>query len=96
MKLNYSLVTRRTFLNTLFGGWLATFSLGSLYAVWRGAFPTLGKEPDFVVLPKPGDFLDIPTNSTKPFAWGGRARVHLQEGGQYRSGTQRRLLSHGM
>ena len=72
MKLNYSLVTRRTFLNTLFGGWVATFSLGSLYAVWRGAFPTLGKEPDFVVLPKPSDYLDIPTNSTKPFAWGGK------------------------
>lgn len=72
MKLNYSLVTRRTFLNTLFGGWVATFCAGSLYALWRGAFPTLGKEPDFVVLNKASDYLDIPPNTTKPFAWGGK------------------------
>ncbi|GEM_PF-6882558 len=34
-------------------------------------FPTLGKEPDFVVL-NAKDFVDIPTNSVKPFAWGGQ------------------------
>lgn len=71
MKLDYSLVTRRTFLNTLFGCWLAAFLSGSLYALLRFAFPTLGKEPDFVVL-NPDDFLDIPANSTKAFAWGGK------------------------
>ena len=71
MKLKYSLVTRRTFLNTLLGGWLAAFASGGIYALLRFAFPTLGKEPDFVVLKKT-DFLDIPSNSVKPFAWGGK------------------------
>jgi len=35
------------------------------------AFPTLGKEPDFVIL-KAMDYLDIPVNSVKPFPWGGK------------------------
>lgn len=71
MKLDYSLITRRTFLNTLLGGWLAAFLAGNLYAFFRFVFPTLGKEPDFVVL-NPEDFLNIAPNSTKPFAWGGK------------------------
>jgi Rieske Fe-S protein len=71
MKLTSSLITRRTFLNTLFGGWLFVFFSGSLYALWKFAFPTLGKEPDFVVL-KTADFLSISPNSVKPFAWGGK------------------------
>jgi cytochrome b6-f complex iron-sulfur subunit len=71
MKIDYSRVTRRTFLNTIFGGWLVTFFAGSAYALLKFAFPTLGKEPDFVVL-KPDDFLNIPKNSVKPFAWGGK------------------------
>jgi Rieske Fe-S protein len=71
MKINYSLVTRRTFLNTLFGGWLLSFCLGGLYTVLKFAFPTLGKEPDFVIL-NPQDFMNIPDNSVKPFAWGGK------------------------
>ena len=71
MKLDYSLVTRRTFLTTLLGGWVAAFGAGSLYALLKFAFPTLGKEPDFVVL-NAKEFLDIPVNSVKPFAWGGK------------------------
>jgi Rieske Fe-S protein len=71
MKIDYSLVTRRTFLNTLFGGWVLALFSGSVYALFKFAFPTLGKEPDFVVL-KATDFLDIPLNSVKPFAWGGK------------------------
>jgi Rieske Fe-S protein len=71
VRLDYSLVTRRTFLNTLFGGWLLSFCAGGFYALMKFAFPTLGKEPDFVVL-KAADFLDIPANSVKPFAWGGK------------------------
>jgi Rieske Fe-S protein len=71
MKLDYSLVTRRTFLNTLWGGWAAAFSAGSLYALLKFAFPTLGKEPDFVIL-NAREFLDIPSNSVKPFPWGGK------------------------
>ncbi len=77
MKIDYSLISRRTFLNTLFGGWLTAFSLGSLYALCRFAFPTLGKEPDFVVL-KPDEYLSIPLNSTKPFAWGGKVGLFFK------------------
>lgn len=71
MKLDYSLLTRRTLLNTLFGGWALAFCSGSFYALLKFAFPTLGKEPDFVIL-KAKEFLDIPINSVKPFAWGGK------------------------
>jgi cytochrome b6-f complex iron-sulfur subunit len=78
MKIKYSLVTRRTFLNTLFGGWLVAFVSGSAYALFRFAFPTLGKEPDFVVL-KAADYLDIPVNSAKPFAWGGKLGLFVKK-----------------
>jgi len=71
MKFASSLVTRRTFLNTLFSGWLLAFSAGSLYALLRFVFPTLGKEPDFIVL-NATDFLSMPVNSVRPFAWGGK------------------------
>lgn len=71
MKIDYSLVSRRTFLNTLFGGWFLAFMGGSAYALLKFAFPTLGKEPDFVVLDT-GQYMDIPKNSAKPFAWGGK------------------------
>ncbi len=59
MKIDFSLVTRRTFLNTIFGGWLAAFIGGSFYGLLKFAFPTLGKEPDFVIL-KPEDFRTSP------------------------------------
>ncbi len=79
MKLDYSLVTRRTFLNTLFGGWIVALLSGSIYSLYRFAFPTLGKEPDFVVL-NAGDFLGIPSNSVKPFAWGGKLGFFMKRG----------------
>ena len=69
MKLKYSLISRRQFLNTLFGGSLIAFFSGTLFSLAKFAFPTLGKEPDFVVLTKK-DFADIPKNSAKIFAWG--------------------------
>jgi len=78
MKINWSLVTRRKFLNTLFGGWLLAFLSGSFVALFRFAFPTLGKEPDFVIL-KPEDYLDIPANSTKAFAWGGKLGLFFRK-----------------
>jgi cytochrome b6-f complex iron-sulfur subunit len=77
MKIDYSLITRRKFLNTLFGGWIIAFSSGSLYALLKFSFPTLGKEPDFVVL-NAKDFLDIPDNSVKPFAWGGKLGLFIK------------------
>lgn len=78
MKLKYSLITRREFLNTFFGGSLIAFFSGSLYSVLKFAFPTLGKEPDFVVLSKK-DFSDIPKNSTKAFAWGGVLGLYFKK-----------------
>ena len=78
MKLNYSLITRRTFLNTLFGGWLVAFFSGTVFALMRFAFPTLGKEPDFVVLNRK-DFMDLPNNSIKRFAWGGTVGLYFKK-----------------
>lgn len=53
------------------GGWLFAFFSGCFYAFMKFAFPTLGKEPDFVIL-NAKEFTDIPTNSVKPFPWGGQ------------------------
>jgi Rieske Fe-S protein len=78
MKLNYSLVTRRTFLNSLFGGWLVAFFSGTLFSLMKFAFPTLGKEPDFVVLNQK-DFTDLPNNSIKRFAWGGTVGFYFKK-----------------
>ena len=78
MKLKYSLITRRTFLNTLFFGWVAAFFSGTFYALMKFAFPTLGKEPDFVVLDKK-DFKGLPKNSVKPFPWGGTVGLYLKK-----------------
>jgi Rieske Fe-S protein len=78
MKLECSLVTRRTFVNTLLGGWFFTSLAGGVFALLRFAFPTLGKEPDFVIL-KPEDYLDIPVNSTKAFAWGGKLGLFFRK-----------------
>jgi Rieske Fe-S protein len=39
------------------------------------AFPTLGKEPDFVVLNKK-DFMDLANNSIKRFPWGGTVGLY--------------------
>ncbi len=78
MKIEYSLVSRRTFLNTLLGGWAIAFILGGAAALWKFAFPTLGKEPDFVVLNKK-EYGDIPPNSVKPFAWGGKLGLFFRK-----------------
>lgn len=78
MKLDCSLVTRKTFVNTLLGGWLLASLSGGIFTLFRFAFPTLGKEPDFVIL-KPEDYLDIPTNSTKAFAWGGKLGLFFRK-----------------
>ncbi|MGA2525170.1 MAG: Rieske 2Fe-2S domain-containing protein [Smithellaceae bacterium] len=78
MKLKYSLITRRQFLNTLFGGSLLAFFSGTLFPLAKFAFPTLGKEPDFVVLNKT-DFAAIPNNSAKIFAWGGVPGIYLKK-----------------
>ncbi len=78
MKLNYSLISRRTFLNTLFGGWLIAVLSGGIYAFLKFIFPAVGKEPDFVVL-NTADFVDIPGNTVKTFAWGGKPGFFLKK-----------------
>lgn len=78
MKIDYSLITRRIFLNTLLGGWLLASLSGALFALFRFAFPTLGKEPDFVIL-NADDYMNIPPNSTKPFAWGGKLGLFFRK-----------------
>jgi Rieske Fe-S protein len=78
MKIDYSLVSRRTFLNALLGGWAAALFFGGAAALWKFAFPTLGKEPDFVVL-NVKDYEDIPPNSVKPFAWGGKLGLFFRK-----------------
>jgi len=77
MKLKYSLITRRQFLNTLFGGSLLVFFSGAIYTLLKFAFPTLGKEPEFVVLYK-NEFVNLAPNSTKSFAWGGVLGIFLK------------------
>jgi Rieske Fe-S protein len=78
MKLKYSLISRRQFLNTLFGGSLLAFFSGTFFPLAKFAFPTLGKEPDFVVLDNK-DFVNIPKNSAKAFAWGGVLGLYLKK-----------------
>ena len=56
---------------------MAFFS-GTFFSLAKFAFPTLGKEPDFVVLTKK-DFTDIPKNSAKIFAWGGVPGIYLKK-----------------
>lgn len=78
MQLKFSLITRRIFLNTLFFGWLAAFFSGVFYALMKFAFPTLGKEPDFVVLNRK-DFADLAANSVNAFPWGGTVGLYLKK-----------------
>ena len=94
MKLKYSLITRRQFLNTLFGGSLLAFFSGSFFSLAKFAFPTLGKEPDFVVLNKK-DFINIPENSAK--ACLGRSIGPLfKKRRRKRCRFERRLHTYGM
>ena len=78
MKLKYSLITRRQFLNTLFSESLIVFFSGIFFPLAKFAYPTLGKEPDYVVLDKK-EFTDIPKNSAKIFAWGGVPGLYLKK-----------------
>ena len=80
MKLKFSLLDRRTFLNTLFGGWLISVLAGLFYPLVRSAFPNLGKEPDFVIL-SVTDFLDLEPNSVSAFAWGAKLGLLRKEDG---------------
>jgi len=73
MKLKHSLFTRRQFLNSLLGGWLAALVATFLYPVVKFIFPPT-REPDKVVLPFSG-FQDMGPNSVQNFSWGSKPGI---------------------
>jgi Rieske Fe-S protein len=70
MKIKYSLFTRRSFLNSLVGGWLAVLGGVFLSPILKFVFPPY-REPDQVTLPL-ADFKDIAPNTVKNFPWGSK------------------------
>ncbi len=70
MKIKFSLVTRRRFLNSLIGGWFAAIATSLAAPVIRFLLPPY-KEPDEVLLDK-SPYENIPLNSVKTFAWGAK------------------------
>lgn len=70
MKIKYSLFTRRSFLNSLVGGWLATLGAVFLSPILKFVFPPY-REPDQVTLPF-ADFKDMAPNTVKNFSWGSK------------------------
>lgn len=78
MKLKHSLFSRRQFLNSLFGGWLAALAAAFLYPVIKFIFPPY-KEPDKVILPF-SEYETIPENSVKGFMWGNKPGLIKKNG----------------
>ncbi len=70
MRIKHSLLSRRRFLNSLFGGWLAALATSFLGPVLKVILPPY-REPDEVILPF-ADFKDIVPNSAKNFPWGSK------------------------
>lgn len=70
MKLKHSLFTRRQFLSSLFGGWLAALLGSFVYPVIKFIFPPYN-EPDKVILPL-AEYESISLNSVKRFSWGSK------------------------
>lgn len=79
MKLQHSLFTRRKFLNSLLGGWLAALATTFLYPIAKFLFPP-EREPDEVQLP-PGDFQNMEPNTVKIFSWGSKPGLLKKEEG---------------
>lgn len=73
MKLKHSLFTRRQFLNGLLGGWIGALLISFVYPIVKFIFPPY-REPDEVIMPF-ADFKDMPTNTTKSFAWGSKLGI---------------------
>ena len=68
MKLLYSLFSRRAFLNSLIGGWLAALGGAVLSPLLKFIIPPY-REPDEVTLPL-ADYAALPPGQMKTFAWG--------------------------
>jgi len=70
MKLPYSLFSRRVFLNSLIGGWLAALGAAFISPFVKYIVPPT-REPDQVSTPLE-DFKDMAPNTVKGFAWGNK------------------------
>ncbi len=68
MKLAYSCLSRRRFLNWLGGGTLGTLAASLIYPLLKAAIPPY-REPDEVVLPL-SEYSTLEPNSAKIFSWG--------------------------
>jgi cytochrome b6-f complex iron-sulfur subunit len=73
MKLKDSLFTRRKFLNTLIGGWLAALGASIIQPVIKFISPPY-REPEEVILPA-ADYQLAEPNSFKTFPWGGKPGI---------------------
>jgi Rieske Fe-S protein len=78
MKIKHSLLDRRNFLNTLFGGWMAALFAGLFYPVIRAVFPNKDKEPDYVIL-NGEDIASLNTNHPFTFAWGANPGILVKK-----------------
>jgi len=77
MKLQDSYISRRLFLSRLLGGWLAGLIGILAYPVARFLAPAEAPEPAFVLL-SAKDYLSIPPNSAKAFAWGYKMGIFIK------------------
>jgi Rieske Fe-S protein len=84
MKILNSLITRRTFLNGLMGGWLATLAATILSPILKFVSPPY-QEPDKVSLPL-ADYQDLAPNTAKSFAWGSKPGfIKMKDDGTYQA-----------
>ncbi|MCP2519266.1 ubiquinol-cytochrome c reductase iron-sulfur subunit [SCandidatus Aminicenantes bacterium Aminicenantia_JdfR_composite] len=81
MRLKYSILSRRKFLNFLLGGWAITFFSTLLYPIIKFIFPPY-KEPEEVILPL-AEFKDMSLYSAKNFSWGSKPGILLRKEGGF-------------
>ena len=70
MKIPYSLFSRRAFLNSLIGGWLAALGAAFISPFMKFVVPP-EQEPDEVSLPL-ADYQELAQNVVKVFPWGNK------------------------
>jgi len=70
MRIPYSLFSRRAFLNSLIGGWLAALGAAFLSPLLKFIVPPT-REPDQVSVPL-AEFKDAAPHTVKSFAWGSK------------------------
>jgi menaquinol-cytochrome c reductase iron-sulfur subunit len=82
MKIPYSLFSRRAFLNSLIGGWLAALGAAFVGPFLKYVIPP-EREPDEVSLPL-ADFRELAPHVVKVFAWGNKpGLLRKKEDGSY-------------